>query len=104
MKYKLTLEASFDLEGILTFTLESWGIDLVDKYYTKLLNNLERISENPQIGSRYLYIDSDIRKLPFESHVIFYEIKDAFISILRILHSSQDVKDDLFFNLPKKQN
>ncbi|TAN19826.1 MAG: type II toxin-antitoxin system RelE/ParE family toxin [Chitinophagaceae bacterium] len=53
-----------------------------------------KIAENPEIGKNYNEIGSSILGYLFKKHIIFYTIKNPDeIQIIRILHSSMDLKN-----------
>lgn len=97
MKYKISKEASNDLEKIWLYTFEVWSKEQADYYFDLLMNEIEYLSENPKSGKDY----SDVRKGYFrsrvKSHFIFYKInlKNEEIEIIRILHQQMDISSRL---------
>lgn len=97
MKYKISKEASNDLEKIWLYTFEYWSQEQADRYFNLLMDEIEYISENPKSGKDY----SDVRKGYFhsrvKSHFIFYKInlKKEEIEIIRILHQQMDIESGL---------
>jgi toxin ParE1/3/4 len=79
--------AQKDLDGILAYTLITWGEQQLEKYQGILGNAFEQIRTTPQSGraifGRYL-------KLYAGEHVIFYRVEGDTILIIRILHGRMD--------------
>jgi toxin ParE1/3/4 len=97
MKYKISKEASIDLEKIWLHTSEVWSKEQTDHYFDLLMDEIEYLSDNPKSGKDY----NEIRKGHFrsrvKSHFIFYKInlKNEEIEIIRILHQQMDISSRL---------
>ena len=97
MKYKISKEATKDLENIWLYTFKNWSIEQADRYFNLVINEIEYLSENPNSGKDY----NDIRKGYFrsqvKSHFIFYRINSKInkIEIIRILHQQMDIESRL---------
>ena len=92
--YYLTNKAIQDLSGIWNYTSGVWSEKQADKYYSMLLNFCKEIAINPQKGRRYDQLSSNILGCKTNQHIIFYRIvSTAEIEILRILHSSMDLRN-----------
>ncbi|MEO5344554.1 MAG: type II toxin-antitoxin system RelE/ParE family toxin, partial [Gammaproteobacteria bacterium SHHR-1] len=56
------------------------------------------LADSPRLGNACDYIESDLRKYPFQSHVVFYEcLSDEEIQVIRVLHKNRDVHQAIFF-------
>jgi toxin ParE1/3/4 len=97
MKYKISKEASKDLEKIWLYTFENWSLEQADRYFNLIIDEIENISKNPLSGKDY----SDIRKGYYrsrvKSHFVFYRInvKNKEIEVIRILHQQMDIDSRL---------
>lgn len=97
MKYRISTEASIDLEKIWLYTFETWSTERADYYFDLIMTEIEYLSENPKSGKDY----SEIRKGYFRSRVksqfIFYKINfnNQEIEIIRILHQQMDISSIL---------
>ncbi len=91
MNLKITIQASLDLEDILVYTNETWGLDKASEYGTKLFQCFNKLLENNYLGIAAEYINVNVRKFVVEKHVIFYSIESDYIVILRVLHTNMDV-------------
>ena len=95
MKYKISKEASQDIENIWLYTVEKWSIAQADRYFNLIMDEIEYLSKNPKSGKNY----NKIRKGYFvlKSHFIFCRIngKNDEIEIIRILHQRMDIETRL---------
>ncbi|MFP3593708.1 type II toxin-antitoxin system RelE/ParE family toxin [Chryseobacterium sp. SIMBA_038] len=97
MKYKISKEASKDLEKIWLYTFETWSVQQADHYFDLLMNEIEYLSENPTSGKDYNEIRKGYFRSRVKSHFIFYKInlKNEEIEIIRILHQQMDISSRL---------
>jgi len=73
VKYQLTDEAAKDVEGILTYSVNNFGLAQTEHYFEELKECIELL-------------------FPYESHVIFYKRLSSSILVVRILHERMDPK------------
>ncbi len=90
MKYILSTAASKDLEEIYIYGYIHFGEKQADDYAQTIENKITIICENPKIGRLDKRANPAIRRFECESHVIFYDVHEDFISIIRILHGATD--------------
>ncbi|MFY1047590.1 type II toxin-antitoxin system RelE/ParE family toxin [Chryseobacterium sp. GP-SGM7] len=97
MKYRISKEASNDLEKIWLYTSEVWSREQADYYFDLLMNEIEYLSENPKSGKDYNEIRKGYFRSRVKSHFIFYKInlKNEEIEIIRILHQQMDISSRL---------
>lgn len=97
MKYKISKEASTDLENIWLYTFETWSISQADHYLDLIMNEIEYLSENPKSGEDHNQIRKGYFRSKVKSHFIFYRIniKNEEIEIVRILHHQMDISSRL---------
>lgn len=93
MKYKISKEASNDLEKIWLYTFEVWSKEQADHYFDLLMAEIEYLSENPKSGKDYSEIRKGYFRSRVKSHFIFYKINPNLqeIEIIRILHQQMDI-------------
>ena len=93
MKFKISKEASKDLEEIWIYTFENWSIEQADYYFNLLMNEIEFIAKNPKSGKDYSQIRKSYFRSKVKSHFIFYKINSIQkkIEIIRILHQRMDI-------------
>ena len=97
MKYKISLEASQDIENIWLFTFENWSIEQADRYFNLIMDEIEYLAENPDSGKDYSEVRKGYFRSRIKSHIIFYKIswKKEEIEIIRILHQRMDLESHL---------
>ncbi|MCU4176278.1 type II toxin-antitoxin system RelE/ParE family toxin [Carboxylicivirga sp. N1Y90] len=93
-KYELTNKAVIDLNNIWDYTFDTWSEYQADKYYDILLSSCQDIADNPELGTNYTEINSELFGLKVNRHIIFYRKSiDNPIEITRILHEQMDLKN-----------
>jgi len=92
-KYRFTNEAVKDLEEIWSYTKQKWSLELADRYYNLLIDEIEFISSNPLLGRSIDHIKEGYRSTKVKSQVVFYkQLENDMILIVRILHQSMDIE------------
>ncbi len=92
MKYQLTEEADRDVEKILAYSVDNFGINQAEHYFNALKNCIQLLADNPNIGHNADDILPEYLRFPYESHVIFYKKFASSILVVRILHERMDSK------------
>jgi toxin ParE1/3/4 len=92
VKYKLSDEAAKDVEKILAYSVESFGIAQTEHYFEALKECIKLLADNPNIGHSAEDILPEYLRFPYESHVIFYKKHTASILVVRIFHERMDPK------------
>jgi len=87
--------AENDLDEILTYSTIRFGDPVATDYYFGFRDSFERLLQNPRLGRPAEEAGMDVRCLSYRRHRIFYEIDQEVVRVLRILHYSMDVDDDL---------
>jgi len=95
MNYHLTAEAEQDLKEIFDFGVYKFGSTQAGQYTERLVEAIELLVLNSEMGKARKDIHLSLRSLIVASHSIFYEILKNEILIVRILHHSRDVKNQL---------
>lgn len=84
-------QASRDIDEIYLYGFINFGEDQADLYIQKMKKLiLETLCRNPEIGRLDTRVNPAVRRFDFESHVIFYDLTETEIVIVRILHASMD--------------
>ena len=97
MKYKISKEASRDIENIWLYTVEKWSIEQADRYFNLIMDEIEYLAKKPNSGKDYSKVKKGYFRTQVKSHFIFYKInsQDEEIEIIRILHQSMDIETRL---------
>jgi len=94
MKYLISEKANQDIEKIWLYTFENWSLELADRYYNLILDDIEFISENFESGKSVDYIKKGYRASIVKSHIIFYKkSRRNIVEIIRVLHQKMDIEN-----------
>jgi toxin ParE1/3/4 len=89
-RYLLSPRAQADLEDIWEYTAANWNSKQAELYIRQLELSIKAVSLNPRLGRPCDEIKAGYRKYPAGSHILFYRLTEAGISIIRILHGRMD--------------
>ena len=97
MGYKISVQASEDIEKIWLYTFETWSLEQADRYINLIFDEIEYLVSNPQSGKDYHNVRSFYRASKVKSHIIFYKLEgeESEIEIIRILHERMDFESRL---------
>lgn len=97
MKYRISKEASKDLEKIWLYTFENWSQEQADRYFNLIIDEIENITRDPLSGKDYNDIRKGYYRARVKSHFIFYRVnaERQEIEIVRILHQQMDIDSRL---------
>ena len=97
MIYKISKEASNDLEKIWLYTIETWSAEQADRYLNLIFDEIEYLCQKPNSGSDFSHVRKDYLRSQVKSHFIFYKIneKKSKLEIIRILHQQMDIENRL---------
>ena len=94
--YIISKKTTEDLEQIWLYTYFRWSENQADRYYSLLIENIEFLARNIDIGRNIDYIRKGYKCFPVEHHIIFYTISAKnTIKIIRILHQKMDIPSRL---------
>jgi len=97
-KYKFSIAAEEDLESIVDYTLQNWGIDQANQYLDGLEQRAQSLADNPKTGTSCEDFGVGLRYFPYQSHALYYLKEQHGITIVRVLHESMSpelhLKDD----------
>ncbi|MGY6554302.1 MAG: type II toxin-antitoxin system RelE/ParE family toxin [Wenzhouxiangella sp.] len=94
-KYRFTQRAELDLEAIADYTIERFGVEKARSYLVDFKSCFDCLVENPGIGRRVEHLRPELRRYEHGSHIVFYQVSDGGILIVRVLHYRMDVKRHL---------
>lgn len=97
MNYKISKEASYDLEKIWLYTFENWSIEQADRYVSLVFDEIEYLCLKPNSGKDFSYVRKEYLRSKVKSHLIFYRInvQKNELEIIRILHQMMDIENHL---------
>jgi toxin ParE1/3/4 len=88
----ITIEASRDLSAISDYFLEQ-SVDAGDRFVEGFGKKCQHLEKFPYLGRSYSEFASGLRGLPFMGYIIFYQIVEDGIEILRIINGSRNLKN-----------
>jgi toxin ParE1/3/4 len=95
MQIFITARAARDLDNIADWTLENWGVAQMERYLRRLYLRMDALKHNPKLGRDRSDIAAGLRSVHEQSHLIFYLVDHAGVSIVAVLHQSMDVDGQL---------
>jgi toxin ParE1/3/4 len=90
--YRLSRRADADLDEILAFTVERWGVEQANDYLSGLQALFNLVSSRPMMGRSAAQVLPHLRRVEHISHIVFYTLLPAGIQIERVLHKSRAIK------------
>jgi len=90
--YRFARAAEEDVDGIVDYTLEKWGVDQANQYIDGLEQRAKSLADNPKIGKTCNDLGTGLRCFPYQSHVLYYMEDPYGIIIARVLHESMNPK------------
>jgi toxin ParE1/3/4 len=97
MNYKISIEASYDLEKIWLYTFDNCSLEQADRYLNLIFDEIEYLCLKPNSGKDFSHVRKGYLRSKVKSHLIFYKIntKQNEVEIIRILHQMMDVENHL---------
>ena len=89
-RYQFTDKAERDLEGIIDYTVQEWGVSQANTYLDGLQTRAQLLAENPDLGMAREILSDGLLSFPYESHILYYKKHARGIVIVRILHQQMD--------------
>jgi toxin ParE1/3/4 len=97
MALEISKKAQTDLQNIWFYTFENFGKLQADRYISLFSKEFNLLCKFPNIGKSQEHLVSGYKRVIVQSHLIFYYVhKNSVIRIVRILHQSMDLKQDIF--------
>ncbi|MGL1957052.1 MAG: type II toxin-antitoxin system RelE/ParE family toxin [Colwellia sp.] len=93
MKIEFTESAILDLEGIKSYYLEQQVSHIGDKFISDIINHIETLSSNPEIGRLVPEFQMPhIREVIHSPFRVVYTLNDISIQIIRVWRSERLMK------------
>ena len=86
--FQVRQAADNDLLDIFIYGCEQFGVGTAEAYIYRLEAGIQQLTEHPKSGRSIEQIMAGVRALPVVSHVIYYQVTDTTIDIIRVLHKS----------------
>ena len=86
----ISLAAREDLENIIRYGSENFGVTRSSRYLDHLMDRLWLLAQTPEIATRREGLLPEVRSLLVEKHVVFCRLKCSSLEVIRVLHVRQD--------------
>ncbi|MBE9078912.1 type II toxin-antitoxin system RelE/ParE family toxin [Romeria aff. gracilis LEGE 07310] len=83
--------ASQDLDDIIDYFL-SRNVDAGDRFIQSFNRKCQQLAQFPHTGRSYTEIMPELRGMPLQGYIIFYQVTDEAITILRVLSGYRDLR------------
>lgn len=93
--FEISKLALKDLDDIWEYTAEQWSKPQANRYYKEIIQVIQEICNNSEIGKPIDYVKQDHRIIHVRSHMIVYKINREIVYIDRILHQKMDIERHL---------
>ena len=88
----ITLPASRDLDRISDYFLES-SVEAGDRFVKTFTQKCKNLARFPYIGKSYAELKPGLRGLLLMDYIIFYQVVEDNVEILRVISGYQDLRD-----------
>lgn len=88
--YSLSRRADDDIADIANYTIENSGLEQARRYRDGLERCFQMLAKHPLRGRSAEDLAPSLRRLKYESHVIFYLPHHGGVLIARVLHQRMD--------------
>jgi toxin ParE1/3/4 len=88
---EIALEASQDLNAISDYFV-SRNIDAGERLLQEFNQKCVKLLQFPSMGKSYAEIRPWLRGIPLDGYIIFYEVIEAEITILRVVNGRQNLE------------
>lgn len=82
--------ARTDLRSLRSFSLATWGEAHAASYVRRLTSSMRGLVEHPHLGRDRGDLALGLRALTVAHHVIFYQVDEHTVTIVRVLHARMD--------------
>lgn len=90
-RFSIAPSASQDLDRVAEYFLER-NIDTGEKLFREFNQKCLNLVNFPYMGRSYDRIRPNLRGIPLDGYIIFYQVVDEGIEILRVVNGRQDLE------------
>lgn len=83
IRLRFTQRANRDIDDILQYTLDQWGLAQMRAYEQALFDAFEKLRRFPETGRVH---EDGLREFVLRHHVILYRFDADTITVLRVMH------------------
>ena len=85
--YSLSRKAAKDIADVYEYTILNSGLDQAREYLSAMQERFQYVADHPMYGRPANELASDIRRIEYRSHVVFYLPDERGVRIIRVLHA-----------------
>ncbi len=89
--YRLSNEADADLIAIFDYTQKTYNEDKAIAYLWEFETLFSQLCDYPNLGRCRDEIKPNLQSIPVREHIVFYQVFDEYVLIIRVLHQSRDL-------------
>jgi toxin ParE1/3/4 len=89
-EYRLTPAAEAELQHIWMHTAEKWSVDQAERYVDLLIAAFAKLAQFPELAPACDHIRPQYRSQVVERHIVYFQIADYGIAVIRILHDRME--------------
>lgn len=67
--------------------------DIADRFLDEIDEKCRTLAELPKMGNPCPELAPDLRMFPIDNHIIFYELIENGVEIVRVIHGARDIKE-----------
>ena len=92
---RISQPARQDFAQLLAYSVRTWGEEQTDTYELDIIEAIESIGGNPEIGMARPTLFNGCRVFPAGHHVMYYRIVGQSVEVVRILHERQGITNQI---------
>ena len=101
-KIFFTDQSKLDFNNIRAYTASNFGDRQAEKYVKDIIRSVRKLRVFPKAGIERNELESGCRSTTAGKHVILYRFRNEKIEILRVVHSSRELKKTLKIERKRK--
>ncbi len=90
-RYIISPETSQDLDAIATYFLTR-NVDAGERLFREFNKKCQNLVNFPNLGRSYEHLRPGLRGMPLDGYVIFYQVIEDGVEILRVISGRQDLQ------------
>jgi toxin ParE1/3/4 len=90
-RYIISPETSQDLNAIADYFL-SCNVDAGESFFKEFSKKCQYLVNFPNLGRSYEHLRAGMRGIPLDGYIIFYQVMEDGLEILRVINGRQDLE------------
>jgi toxin ParE1/3/4 len=90
-RYSIAASASQDLDRISEY-YTSRSIEAGERLFQEFNRKCQNLVQFPNMGRSYGHILPNLRGIPLDGYIIFYQVTEEAVTILHVVNGSQDIE------------